>query len=521
MTAITTTESVAQTTPSREEHQDVLASRKNVLCIRDLRKAFGGQIVLDGASAELREGEVVLLRGNNGSGKTTLLNILSGNLEPDAGSIHLQVNGASEHFRFPRRWWENVNPFDHFTPERVAREGVGRTWQDVRLFNTLTLADNIAVASPGQAGESPFNVLLRYGRVRREEKSNRQTTTNRLKALGLGDRADSSADRISLGQTKRVAIARAVQAGARILFLDEPLAGLDAQGIDSVLEILRQLVREHRVTLVIVEHVFNIPRVLDLADSVWTLENGKITVESPQFVRTQHSDSRSTDVVAWIAKLLGPETGITREALPGGAVLWKLRRDNANCGNAESPLFEIRNLVVNRGKRRIIGRDETPNSERGISFQIAEGETAVLQAPNGWGKTTLAAAIVGMIPIAGGELIFKGARIERLPVWERSNRAIGLVPARDCLFPSLSVSECQKLAGCDGGRLNARIDPHRPVGSLSGGERQQAVLAMARATEFGIYDEPLSAIDQGLVEQSFRRVTELGHKAILILIPHA
>lgn len=90
----------------------------------------------------------MLLRGNNGSGKTTLLNILSGNLEPDEGSIHLQVNGASEHFKFPRRWWENLNPFDHFTPERVAREGVGRTWQDVRLFNSMTLAENIAVASP-------------------------------------------------------------------------------------------------------------------------------------------------------------------------------------------------------------------------------------------------------------------------------------------------------------------------------------------------------------------------------------
>ena len=102
-------------------------SSRVVLCIRDLKKTFGGQVVLDSASADLREGEVVLLRGDNGSGKTTLLNILSGNLEPDAGSIHLQANGTAEHFKFPRRWWENLNPFDHFTPERVAREGVGRS----------------------------------------------------------------------------------------------------------------------------------------------------------------------------------------------------------------------------------------------------------------------------------------------------------------------------------------------------------------------------------------------------------
>jgi len=81
---------------------------------RCLRKSFGGQVVLDGVSAELREGEVVLLRGDNGSGKTTLLNILSGNLEPDTGSIHFAVNGAVEHFEFPRRWWQSLNPLDHF-----------------------------------------------------------------------------------------------------------------------------------------------------------------------------------------------------------------------------------------------------------------------------------------------------------------------------------------------------------------------------------------------------------------------
>src|ERR1039458_8271762 len=152
----------AKNTPSERDEAPVRG--RTVLSLRDLRKSFGGQIVLDGISAELHEGEVVLLRGDNGSGKTTLLNILSGNLEPDAGGINLQANGRAEHFQFPRRWWQEINPVDHFTPERVAREGVGRTWQDVRLFNKLTLIDNIAVASPRQTGESPFN-LMRFRRI--------------------------------------------------------------------------------------------------------------------------------------------------------------------------------------------------------------------------------------------------------------------------------------------------------------------------------------------------------------------
>src|SRR3712207_1248084 len=104
-----------------------------------LFKAFGGQIVLNRVDLELRQGEVVLLRGENGSGKTTLLNILPGNLEPDVGTIRYYADGTPRSYRFPRRWWQELNPFDHFTPEFVAREGIGRTWQEVRLFGTQSL----------------------------------------------------------------------------------------------------------------------------------------------------------------------------------------------------------------------------------------------------------------------------------------------------------------------------------------------------------------------------------------------
>ncbi|MEI8197453.1 MAG: ATP-binding cassette domain-containing protein, partial [Phycisphaerae bacterium] len=194
--------------------------------VKGLRKAFGGQIVLDGVDLELREGEVVLLRGDNGSGKTTLLNILTGNMEPDAGEIQLFVNHHPEHFRFPRRWWQELNPWDHFTPERVASEGVGRTWQDVRLFGSQTLLDNLAVARPEQLGETPWRMLTRTRSCLKAETENHHAVRELLQALGLGDRGDSSADKISLGQTKRIAFARAAHSNTKIIFLDAPLAGL-------------------------------------------------------------------------------------------------------------------------------------------------------------------------------------------------------------------------------------------------------------------------------------------------------
>lgn len=280
--------------------------RSILLHAQGLKKAFGGQIVLNELDLELRQGEVVLLRGENGSGKTTLLNILTGNLEPDAGTLqypyrknknpgrtgtrikahplwalarsaNMFLAGKTPRaYRFPRRRWQDINPFDHFTPEFVTREGVSRTWQDVRLFNTQTLRDNIAVAEPGHPGENPLIALFAPRLwVRREKRINREADAM-LARLGLTGREDSSADKISLGQSKRVAIARSVAAGARILFLDEPLAGLDRQGIDDVLALLRSLVIEEQITLVIVEHIFNQQHLEGLITTDWLLENGRI-----------------------------------------------------------------------------------------------------------------------------------------------------------------------------------------------------------------------------------------------------
>ena len=210
---------------------------------RNLRKRFGGHTVLDSIDLELRQGEVVLLRGENGAGKTTLLNILTGNLEPDAGEISYLSNGGPRTYRFPRRWWEELNPFDHFTPEFVAREGVGRTWQDIRLFQAHSLRDNIAVSVLDQPGENPIHAVCSPRLVRRREIEVGEKADAILERFGLRERAGSSADRVSLGQSKRVAIGRALASHARIIFLDEPFAGLDRQGIRGVLEILASLVR--------------------------------------------------------------------------------------------------------------------------------------------------------------------------------------------------------------------------------------------------------------------------------------
>ena len=250
-----------------------------LLRMQDLHKTYGGNHVLDGISAEIHEGEVILLRGPNGCGKTTLLNILTGYLEPDAGMIEVSCNGSADQMKFPRPWWKNANVSDHFTPERMAWGGIGRTWQDIRLFRSQSVIDNVAVASPHQRGENPFWATFRPHIVARREHDNLLSSRTALAELHLGGREESSAGAISLGQSKRVAVARATRAGTRVLFLDEPLAGLDGAGITDAINLLRNLVMQDGLTLVIVEHVLNIPFILPMATTVWTLDKSHLRVE--------------------------------------------------------------------------------------------------------------------------------------------------------------------------------------------------------------------------------------------------
>lgn len=472
-----------------------------LLRAQGLKKRFGGQIVLDGVDLELRQGEVVLLRGENGSGKTTLLNMFTGNLEPDFGTIHYLADNTPRSYTFPRRWWQELNPFDHFTPEFVAREGVCRTWQDVRLFKTQTLSDNLAVAEPGHPGENPLIALLSPRRAsRREEVINRDAHAL-LARLGLDGREESSADKISLGQTKRVAIARALAAGARILFLDEPLAGLDGQGISDVLDLLKELVREHRVTLVIVEHVFNQSHLRDLVTTNWLLKDGAIQRTDGngehQDVRCFHSAVSTETLVkrpSWFALLSGRDAEILDEPLPRGALFTRIRRPEHFRGTS-TPILEIRNLIVRRGSRAVIGMDDT-GSLSGFDLTLFQGEVAILFAPNGWGKSTLLASISGLIPSDSGSIVFDGKLLDGLSVSERFHLGLRALPSNHQLFPSLLVKDVMRLVGCNHTVHDLGGLSNRNCSSLSGGERKRIALAAMTGGTVGLYDEPFSALDE-------------------------
>jgi ABC-type branched-subunit amino acid transport system ATPase component len=491
-----------------------------------LRKAFGGQVVLDGVTVELRRGQVVLLRGENGSGKTTLLNILTGNLEPDAGAIHYLADGSPRTYRFPRRWWQELNPFDHFVPEFVAREGMGRTWQDVRLFGSQTLRENITVAEPGHPGENPLMALITPARSASKEKQLRDHADTVLARFGLAGREDSSADKISLGQSKRVAIARAVAAGAKILFLDEPLAGLDRQGIDDVLGLLKTLVRDHTLTLVIVEHVFNQPHLHDLVTTDWLLESGKLKTSARSALHQSAIHYQQSSIPPrppWFHLLAGDNAEIIDEPLPRGAMLTRIRRPD-RYNPASTPALEIRDLVVKRGPRIVISGDSAGTG--GMNLSLQPGETAILQAPNGWGKSTLVAAICGQLSAAGSVSVF-GSVARKGEIWTQSERGLIALPASGTSFPALTIRELLTLRRSHA-VVAPRIDPSRCLASLSGGEKQLLLLnvTLSSATHCAhvfVLDEPFAGLDAIAIAAAAElvRLSTDDEVATLILVPSA
>lgn len=497
------------------------AGNEVILRVDKLNKTFSGHTVLRDVSLKLRRGDVVLLRGDNGSGKTTLLNILAGNVEPDSGQIEYFANGNQVEFDFPRPWFRVINLFDRFAPEYLASKGVGRTWQDIRLFATQKLRDNIVVAAPNQLGETLLGCTVKRSAAIRQETRLQNEAELTLSSLNLVGRGDSSADKISLGQTKRVAIARAVHAGAKVLFLDEPLAGLDAEGVKEVLDLLRKLVEEDQITLVIVEHLLNIPLLARLATDVWTLQDGTLKQSNVSILSASgegETEYYGNHILHWISDAIGGHTQAVRYELQRGAALTVF---TSALSVEDTPVLDINGLVVKRGKRTVIGWPGQEGRLNGISIVLNKGEVAVLEAPNGWGKTTLLEAIAGLLPLDEGTIKIGGVSSEQLPAWKRSRLGLIFFQAHNKLFGSLSVEEALRLCNVSEPSHALLTLLRRDTSNLSGGERQKLAMdcVFAKAGCVWMLDEPLSALDAEGLSALEKRLQSRGDATLLIAIP--
>ena len=230
-----------------------------VLEVAGLSKRFGGIIAADDLTFTLRQGAIVALVGPNGAGKTTVFNLLTGFIPPDTGSVRL-------------RGVELVGS----PPDEVARMGMVRSFQDVRLFQRLSCLTNVAMAVPGQPGERVPSLLIRPGPVRRFEAEALEKARGWLEFVGMPEFADIPAGALSYGQTKLVSLARVLATEAEVILLDEPASGIDDVWVDTMLGLIESL-RDKGRTICIVEH--NLHVVGRLADHTYFMELGRITAE--------------------------------------------------------------------------------------------------------------------------------------------------------------------------------------------------------------------------------------------------
>lgn len=236
---------------SAADTQDVLMELRNV------DKAFGGVKAVDDVSMDLRAGIITTLVGPNGAGKTTLFNVITGELAKDSGSI---------------KWLGN--PINRIKPYQAARAGILRTFQDLRLFNEMSVEDNILTAIEDNSVPVP---LTRVQRTARREKVDYV-----LNRTGLFSKRKIRAKDLAYAERKFLSMARVMATDARLWLLDEPASGLDPNSYEKFLEILREEVRQG-VTVCIIEH--NLDIVIGISDRIAFLDRGKLLADGePQTV---------------------------------------------------------------------------------------------------------------------------------------------------------------------------------------------------------------------------------------------
>jgi ABC-type branched-subunit amino acid transport system ATPase component len=225
-----------------------------------LSKSFDGVHALVDVHLGFPNSGIVAIIGPNGAGKTTLLHVLTGFLRPDAG-----------------RCFYGARETTHLPPHRIARLGVGRTFQDLRLILQVPVLENVLLARPAQRGERLWPALSRFG-VAAEEKRNREEALQLLHFVGLEAKASDLAGELSYGQQKLLTLACCLATEAKVLLLDEPVAGVHPEMVTHILALLSQLGTTGKL-VIFIEH--DLIAVRQIADLIIVMDEGKVIAQGP------------------------------------------------------------------------------------------------------------------------------------------------------------------------------------------------------------------------------------------------
>ncbi len=241
----------------------------NLLEIHGLTKDFRGLRALDDHSLSMVPEEILGVIGPNGAGKTTLFNLITGLLAPTRGTISFRgrtLNGLS--------------------PDAIARRGIARTFQNIRLFTDMSVLDNVRVAQQIHTPRDPFSVLLSAPPFLRRERELTAAAMKMLAFFGLEKYCDQVSGSLPYGDQRRLEIARALATRPRLLLLDEPTVGMNPRESQVLLELIRKMREAYRLSILLVAHDLRL--VMQLCHRIQVLANGRMITEGPPAVIRSH-----------------------------------------------------------------------------------------------------------------------------------------------------------------------------------------------------------------------------------------
>ena len=445
-----------------------------LLEVRDLTKHFGALAAVDGASFQVRRGELRSIIGPNGAGKTTLFNCLTGLLAADRGEALFRGTAITA-----------------MLPHQVVACGVSRSFQIISVFHALTVFENVRIAAQAKH-RCRFAMLADAGSFT----DLNDEALRLVAAVGLGGQAFAVAANLSHGDQRLLEIAIALATRPELLLLDEPLAGLAAHERGRVADLIRALHRS--LAIVLIDH--DIDQVLALSDRITVLHQGRVIAEGGPAEIQQNAEVQT----AYLGHL----------AIASVTAGTPARR-------AGEPLLSVSGVNTFYGKSHVL---------HGVSLDVFEGELVALLGRNGAGKTTTLATITGVVPPRDGRVVYRGTQLAGRPPEEIARRGIGLVPQGRRIFPNLTVLENLQIArrGDRGWTADRAFDTFPRLralrdargATLSGGELQ--LLAIARAlmgnVDLLLLDEPFEGLAPAIVEVVWNVLHAIKGETTILLV---
>lgn len=440
---------------------------------------FGGIRAVDQVSLIANPGTVTAVIGPNGAGKTTLLNLISGFYRSQSGVIQL---GQTD-----------LTPL---ASRQIASLGVSRTFQATRLFNSLSVLDNLRVAAIGAQLGSVLTALSGWGVNRHPEKSLLEI----LSFVGYGGNVHQSAAALSFGDRRLVEMARALVTQPQVLLLDEPAAGLSKEDKLALAKLIRRIASSG-LKVILIEHDMEL--VMGISDTVLVMESGAtICSGSP------HQVQRDPKV---LAAYLGTEMPTTDGERPPAT--------------AKAPLLKVQDLVAGYGSLKVL---------KELSLDVSAGELVAVVGANGAGKSTLLKSLVNLVPPWSGRVQFLGQSLSTVAAHKMPHTGVVLVPEGRQVFRELDVIDNLRLGAFHRHDQDIEQDIERMLqrfprlrerqtqkaGLLSGGEQQMLAIArglMARP-ELLLLDEPSLGLAPQLVTGLYATLADLRDEGMTILL---